>query len=162
MYELFTSSFGFLTIKPKLRVEGHKFIASTSLSFRVLSLFFRNKVVSIDRRTKLVKIESTWFWVFKNTTIIPFQRIKGISYKYDNFWFDWALNFGSSDQVEEFVISLELTKPEGAVKLFSFIGEGRVDTIFPDYDLVDLQGTQESSSKNFVELVMSFTEKQLI
>ncbi|WP_321533039.1 hypothetical protein [uncultured Desulfuromonas sp.] len=151
-----------LTIKPKIKIDGSKLIAKTSPMILALSLYFRNKVVTIDRRKKLVKIDSTWFWVFKNSTIIPFQQIEGITYKYDNFWFDFSLNLGTKDQVEEFTVSLKLTGSDQTIKLFSFVGEGIVNAPINDYEEFDLSGNQESSSKNYVELVMKFTEKKLI
>nr|WP_320049870.1 hypothetical protein [uncultured Desulfuromonas sp.] len=151
-----------VALKPDVEAKDNILVAKSSLLSRLFLLFSKNKNVTINKNKQLITIESTNFWFFKNKIYIPFKRIEGIYYKYDNFLFDLALNFFTNDQIEEFSISLQLNGPRETVKLFSFIGEGEVNAPFYDEELIKISGNQEVSSKEFIDLLMTFTEKKLL
>jgi hypothetical protein len=162
---LFNQTLGLLTMKPKVWTEGEKLIGRCPLSLRLLTLFFYDKTVTVDRRIKLFKIESKILWIFKSHTIIPFKRIKSISYAYDSMSTSYSLLRGSMDEVENYSIYLELTNPEERLKVFNFFGEGAVNTgltgVLCGDDIVDFKGDQEDTSRSYIDLLLQYTGKNL-
>jgi uncharacterized membrane protein len=59
---LWTSTSGFLAIKPKVKVMGDVLYARTSLVIQFLTLFSYAKQVRIDRAKRGIEITKRWFW----------------------------------------------------------------------------------------------------
>lgn len=155
-----------LALKPKIWIEGTRLYAASSIAGRVLSLFSRYRKVIVDRKKKFVYISTKKFWVFESVKVIPFSNIERIDYSYFDIatrWIPYA--YETTDQVECFTVSLCLIQPEEKVKLFSFIGEGAVETgwigVLQGDEIVDFCGDQAPSSRNYVNLLMKFTGKFL-
>jgi len=162
---MFFPIFSFLGIKPKVSINGDRLIACTCLLFKILTFFAYTKCVTVDRRIKLVIIKKTYFWIFKTKQIIHFNNIKRIVYAYCNYTTDYnSLTLQNTDEIDEFTVSLELYSRD-IVKIFSFTGEGAVDTgitgVLLGDDLVDSRGDQEDRSRTYVELLTAFTGKCL-
>lgn len=157
--------FKFLAIKPEVSVEGDKLIACSSLAFKLITLFTYITCVTVDKRINFVTIEKRYVWFFTSKQIIHFNNIKKIAYTYGGYMTDFNSRLQKSDEIDEFTVSLELVRPPSSVKLFSFIGEGAVDTgitgVLLGDDLVDCCGDQEERSLSYVELLMAFTGKRL-
>lgn len=151
-----------VTLRPKVEISNNTLIAKSNFISRVVFLFSRNKIVLVDPRKKLITIESVWFWFLGSKKHIPFKRIEVISYRYDNFWFDFGLNFLTNDQIEEFSVLLKLNHPNETIKILSFVGEGVVNSPIFDPESLNISGDQEISSRNYVELLMEYTGKKLI
>ena len=75
-----------------------------------------------------------------------------------------SVTLQKTDEMDEFIVSLELYSRD-IVKIFSFIGEGAVNTgitgVLLGDDLVDSRGDQEERSRTYVELLTAFTGKRL-
>ncbi len=163
---LFTRSFSFLAVKPKVWVEGNHLMARTSLFLRLLSLFSYSKTVLVDRAGKVVLIFTKKLWLINRTKHIRFDRIMRIDYSFGSFTTSWSFVSGKQDQVEKFTVSLVLQGRREKVKLFSFSGEGSAATgwsgvLFGGDDIVDYAGDQEAASRRYVRLLKQFTGKTM-
>jgi len=163
---LFTQTSSLLSLKPRVWVEGGNLMARTGWLVRFLSLFSYSKLVAVDKSTQYVTITTKRLWGFTSSKVIPFGRIERIDYSFGSMMTDWSLFQGETDRLESFTISLMLDDPHEKVKLFSFMGEGSVSTgwsgvLFGGDDVVDYQGDQEASSRDYAEALKAFTGKTL-
>ena len=73
----------------------------------------------------------------------------------------WMTNYEPTDEVERYRISLVLKDPRARIPLFSFMGEGSVETgwrgvLFGDDDRVDLAGDQAQAFRGYLDLLSEF------
>ncbi len=163
---LLTVSSRFLSTGPRIWLAGDRLMAGSSWLLRLLSLFSYHKVVGVDRSRQVVSIEVTLLWGIHRTKAISFDRIERIDYSFDSVPTDWNIFAGRTDQMERFTVSLCLVRPREEVALVSFSGEGAVETgwsgvLLGKDSIIDLSGTQDESSRTYVDLLKEFTGKTL-
>lgn len=162
-YFVYESSW--LSVEPRVWEEGDALYGRASLLLRVLSLFSYDRRLTVDRRARTVTLESRWLWFFQETRTIGFEQIEQIEYKFASVPTSWSFGVGRTDQLESFSVNLVLEGEPKALRLFSFRGEGAVSTglagVLLGDSVFDGQGTQESSSRRFVDRLSAFTGASL-
>jgi hypothetical protein len=164
---LWSQKLPFLSLKPKVRMEGEALTARSSLLVQLLLLFSYCKRVRVDARRQTVTIEWRFLWLFRRRKEVPFARIERILYEASDMGTSWSLFHGRTDSIERFSVGLSLTDPWEKVHLFSFTGEGSVETgwsgvIWGDDSMVDFRGDQAEASGSFVDLLQKLTGKPLV
>jgi hypothetical protein len=154
-----------LAKNPAVFREGDRAVARTNWWLQLLTLFSYRKQVIIDRRRKQIEIDTRAFWFFRWKTRIPFSRIERLSYGFAAFGTEWGAFWERTDQVESFTVGLVLRAPEETLDLFSFRGEGSVQTgwtgVLLGDSLVDFEGDQADASRSFVRILQEFTGASL-
>ena len=140
-------------------------MARTAMVPQLLSLFSYRKLMCADRADRTLTIWTRFLWFIRRKKIIPFDLIKRIDYAYTSLPTKWSLFFGTTDEMDWFKVSLEL-HGDKQVSLFSFFGEGSVETglggvIFGGDQVFDFAGDQEGVSGDFVDLLKAYTGKTL-
>lgn len=132
-----------LTIKPVITLNQDNILAQSSKIYLFLTSFLCNKNLKIDKTNSTLTLSVRKCWILNCVKKIRFNEINKIKYDYISHWRD-----RHGEKTEEFVVSLILRNNE-EVKLFSFIGN-------------ESSGSQEASSREFVELISAFMDKKLI
>ncbi len=164
---IYTITSRFHALKPKVWLEESRLMARSSLLVQLLSIFSYCKVVCVDRLYRTVTIHTRFFWLVSRTRVIPFNRIKRIDYSFSSIPTSWSIWVGTEDDIEWFSVSLELAETLETVRLFSFLGEGAVETgwtgvLLSDDSIIDFMGDQEVTSRNYIDLLKVFTGKTLV
>lgn len=159
---LYTHTSGLLALKPRVWVDGARLYARSALAVRLLSLFSYDKTVCVNRLARTVTVWRRVLWVLGGAREVGFDRIESIEYAHSSLPTSFSFFYGAQDEVESFAVCLRLAGPRERLKLFSFVGEGAVETgwkgvLFGNDDWVDLEGDQEASSRHFVRLLHRFT-----
>ena len=142
-------------------------MARSSFKSQLLTLFSYCRKVCVDRAEETITIRTRYLWFLCSVRTVPFDRIWRINYSYSSFPTSWSLWVGTTDEVEKYIVSLELTSPRETVKLFSFVGEGAVETgwagvIFGRDRIIDFAGDQDDASRSYIDLLKEFTGKSLV
>jgi hypothetical protein len=137
---LYLGLWGF-TLKPVITTSADLIIASPSKIYLFLTSYLYVRMVTINNKSKIVTVSVKFGWLFNFVRKIHFDEVNKIKYDYITLCKD------ENDQTEEFVVSLMLKNDEEK-KLFSFIGN-------------ESSGSQEDSSRSFVELISKFMDKNL-
>lgn len=161
-----TISSGFLTLKPKISVDGEILRARSSLLVQAAFLFGSSRYVVVDRGRGKIGIRERRFWFARRQRVIPFERVDYIDFDYGSIGTSWGgmmRGFERTDQIERYTVSLVLKDPVEAVPLFCFAGEGACQTgwggvLLGGDSLVDYAGDQADASREFVELLKEFLE----
>ena len=140
------------------------FFARTSRLLQLLSLFSYARRVTVDRGRRLVTVNSRWLWFISREKTIAFERVHYIDYGFSSLGTSWGLTgggFGRTDQVEKYPIQLILRDPDQRLALFSFKGEGAVETgwagvLLGGDSVVDLHGDQEDASRSYTRLLREY------
>jgi hypothetical protein len=162
---LFVYESSWLSIEPRVWVEDDKLRGRASFLLRMLSLFSYDRLLTVDRAARMVTVESRVFWFYRRSHTVKFDQIERIDYKFASLTTSWSYWVGRTDQLESFSVGLIIEGERDPLHIFSFRGEGAVNTgiagIFFGDSLFDGQGTQESSSRRFVEELSRFTGASL-
>ena len=155
---IWTVSSGIFTVKPKVRVEAEAIRARTNLLVQLLTLFSYSKHLRVDRRRRSIEVRNRWLWVLGGTRTIPFSNVDYIIYDMGTIPTSWSLFYGRTDEIERYKIGLMLKNPPKKVRLFTFTGEGAVETglggvLFAKDGWVDYRGDQDEASYDFVRLL---------
>jgi hypothetical protein len=155
-----------LSLSPSVEVdELDRLVARSPLLVGVLTLFSFARTVTIDRKRRVVQLETRYLWLARSKRVVRFDEISHLSYRYHSLPTSFGF-LGVKDRVESFAVGLVL-QDESNVHVFDFSGEGHGDPtgimgVLLDGDsLVDFAGTQEAQSLSFVELLMKVTGKGL-
>ena len=162
---VFTHSFSFLAIKPKVWIEGDCLYARASFAGRFVSLGAYDRCVIADRRERVVSIHTKGLWSWRPVEKIPFDRVDEI----DRSFKRWTTNRGpfcpprrrANDQLEFLQVSLFLRNPQEHVNLFWFWGEGSVangatGVLLANDDVFDFAGDQRAASEGYAKLLAAF------
>ena len=155
-----TISVSCLSIKPRIDVSEDYLHARTPFLVEALSLFSYRREVRVDRLKRIVKIQTVKFWIFDRVREIPFENVDYIDTGFDSMGTEWGV-MGKTDQVERYRVSLALKEPKEGVPLFSFIGEGSVETgwagvLLGGDGVFDLAGDQDQTFRNSLGLLKHF------
>ena len=159
---LFTLTSGLLSIKPKVWEENGTLCARTSLLVQILSLGSYAKHVRIDPKTRTIQINTRRLWSWPSQRRIPFDNVAWINYNIGSFGTGWSFwtndGFGRTDEVERYRVGLALKNPPKNIRLFSFVGEGSVETgwtgvLWGDDSAVDVRGNQDQAAGDFVSIL---------
>ncbi|MGE0385527.1 MAG: hypothetical protein AB7Q97_12410, partial [Gammaproteobacteria bacterium] len=79
----------------------------------------------------------------------------------------WSMFVGTTDEWEWFSVWLTLDKPHERVALFSFAGDGAVQTgwqgtLLGGDDFIDTRGDQELQARGFVDALIALTGATLV
>lgn len=159
---LWTSTSGFLAIKPKVKVMGDVLYARTSMVIQFLTLFSYAKQVRFNWNKRSIEITKRRFWALTSHQYYSFDDVKYIIYDYGSFGTSWGFGFRRTDEMEWYKLGLML-KSGKQVKLFTFFGEGSVETgwlgmILDDDSALDMRGDQDEASYNYLELLEEFLQ----
>ena len=166
---LYTVSVSVLGFKPKVWVEQGALHARTSLMVQLLTLFSCCRRVTIDRNRRVIEIATRWLWAISARRAIPLERAHFLEYDFRSVGTSWGgmmTGFERTDQVERYRVILVLKDPSERVRLFSFYGEGAVQTgwygvVFGEDSLIDVSGDQGEASLSFVDLLQHMLEVPL-
>lgn len=152
---------GLLAVKPRVTAAGDLLHVHTPLLLQVLSLGSYDKHVCIDRSRKIVTISRRLLWVFFRRREIPYSRIVDICTDHGALPTGWNFWVGATDEIEKYVVYLELQEPREEVTIYSVIGEGAIETrwtgtIFGDDSVVDFHGDQKDAFQAFLDLVREY------
>jgi hypothetical protein len=149
----------FLTFRPRIRERDDKLVASTSYRVWLLTLGLSNREVVIDPDRKEAILRRRRFWFWRRRRVIPFDRIKSVTYRYADssvrpFWGTAGSTF------DIYTVGLRL-HDFSDVHLFSFFGEGEFEnrSIWPDWfywqeAIFGVSGTQARESRAYAEVLM--------
>ena len=151
----FQVKFWSYVMQPKVRLEENQLVACTSFFVQLICLFSYCKVVCADKSRQTLTIKTRFLWLFSKIRTIPLSRIREIDYSYRYFPLQWDFWRGVSERFERFIVSVELVSPPENVKLFSFSGYENEGLIFY------FKGSQDSTSKSYIDLLKDFTGKSL-
>ncbi len=155
-----TRSFRLLSIGPRIRKEGGRLVATSSLRLLCLGAFCREVVVEPHKGWLMINDQAWWF--LRKSRLIPFDKILNITYGFEDVTpGGWLVSV--RDTKELFRVGLRL-QDGGEFDLFRFFGDGPFvnEGIWPnwmyweDY-LSDLTGSQENESPYLVELLCQMT-----
>jgi hypothetical protein len=163
---LFYRRSSFLSLSPEVRVdELDRLVARSALLVQLLTLFSFARTVTVDRKRRVVELETRFLWLARTRRAIRFDEISHLSYGYGSLATSFGF-LGVHDRMERFSVGLVL-HDDTTVHVFDFSGEGHGDPtgvlgVLLDGDsLLDFAGTQEAQSLSFVELLMKVTGKGL-
>lgn len=158
---LFVYESSWLSVEPRVWVEGDTLRGRASLLLRLLSLFSYDRCLTVDRVARTVTVDSRWLWFSQQTHTVRFEEIARIEYKFASIGTSWSFGVGRTNQLESFSVNLVLQGEPEPLRLFSFRGDGAVSTglvgVLLGDSIFDGQGTQESSSRRFVDILSQFT-----
>lgn len=118
--------------------------ARSSKVYLFITLSLCIKKLEIDLKNTTLTLSVRKCWILNSVKTVKFSDISKIKYDYLSYWNMRGRNFSNK---EEFIVSLILRNDE-EIKLFSFVGNDRL-------------GSQEASSREFVELISAFMGKEL-
>lgn len=158
---LYTVTSSLLGIKPKVWVEGEQLHARTALPLQAFSLFSYARHMCVDRRIRLLKIQTRWLWGIRSQRIIHFRQVSHIDLDYGSFATARNWRFDRTDEVEKFTVSVVLKNTNEKLTLCSFMGDASIHTgwggvLFGGDTVVDWQGDQEDAFQRFVSLLPEF------
>ena len=155
-----TWELSFLSLKPRVWVEGDCLYARTSFLRKLITLFSYSREVKVDRSRRLITLRVRSFWFFTREKFIPFDRVAYIDTDFRSMptSFGWL---GATDRWETYVVTLVLRDPQERIPLMSFSGEGSVETgwrgvIFGGDSIIDLAGDQRKAFHRFISLLRDF------
>lgn len=70
-----------LRVAPTIEVESDRVRGCTPWAAQLLVLFAYCRSVTIDRRSRQVRVITRWFWFWKSGRYIPFERVCRIIYR---------------------------------------------------------------------------------
>ena len=153
-----------LAMGPRFKVKEGQLRSRSNLVFCLLTLGLYFKRVVIDTEREVIVIRRRVLWFIKFVREVRFSEIKRIDYSYEETVTSWNSLGWTTDAVDKFKVSLVL-HDESWVKLWTFVGEGSGQTgllgVWMGDEEVDFEGSQESDSLYFVELMQYFTGKPL-
>lgn len=150
----------FLANGPIVEVEPSVIRARTSRLMTVLTLGAWRDAVTVDSRTKTVRIVRTKLWAFQNVHLIPFDGISEVAYSMIDGSVGSVLS-GERGGPVTFDVALTLHSGE-EVPLMRFSGDGEyvADVSFAHEaigdrmrEAGDLRGDQQEKSLGFVDLL---------
>lgn len=151
---------GLLTLAPRIWQRSGRLHVRTHWLLQVFALGSYMRTVVIDRKRQRVEVGVRRLWAWTRHQLIPFARIDHIAYRYGSQATDMDVFADAHDRIEKFVIELVLDDGE-RVRVASFRGEGSEMTglggVLLGDSPVDYSGTQEESSRSFVEHLMEYT-----
>jgi hypothetical protein len=157
-----------LTLAPRIDERPGVLRARTPLLISLVTAGAVFRQVIVDRQSAYVVIERRLFWFFSRKRVIPFRMIRRIAYDYERTATSLRQGFDgptAGDTIERFDVTLVICTrtdvPESHMHLYEeqvplvrFHGEGQS----PGLSLaLDLQGQQESLSREFVERLRALT-----
>ena len=131
----------------------------------LLSLGLVNRRVVVDPEDRVIRVFDHVLWVFPRTRRYRFDQIRAISYGYSD-----VVAFGGFNLVRDsydlFTVGLKLHDESDPYRhLFRFWGDGTFVNDGPTPNwwywqeyLWDAEGTQESESRHFVDLLFRMTK----
>lgn len=161
---IYEPEFKTLSFGPSYSVTGSYFIAKTCFSKKLLSFFSYERRLLMDKQSKMIRLSVKKWWFNHEVIELPFSRVRGILYNFKDHGTSWSVTpfwMGRTDSVEFFSISLVLKDPRSTLALFSFAGEGSASTglrgvILGGDDIVDIRGSQENDSLEFLKNISKF------
>lgn len=148
---------------PRVRKVGDQIIARSPVSLGLLTLGACYRRMTLDLRSKYVRVADRRAWFFRWSRVFTFDQIQGVEYGYWNINEPGLLAPSSTQDYDNFVVALRLVT-EQSVTLFSFRGGGSWSNngILPDWCYwednlaADLSaGGQEGASRLFAEVLSS-------
>lgn len=155
-----------IPLAPRIRKVEEKLVASTGWLSLIptAGLWIRTLVVEPERKRILIKNRYLWFFLQKR--VIRFHEVTAVTYKYEDVSPDQWLG-GAYLSLDQFSVGLRLVKDED-IGLFSFSGGGAyvydvwpVWALWPSWE-IQLPGSQESTSRLFVELLSWMLDVEVI
>lgn len=153
-----TLALGLLSLCPRVRKEAGTLVLSTGFKTSLLTLGLARRRVVVDPAARTVTIESRYGWVVERERVVPFDRVRAVSYGYDDLSPDGPFSL-AHDAVDVYRVGLRLWDDED-VPLFRFVGEGSwvndsdwPDWLYWDEKYGDLAGTQDRDALAVVELL---------
>ncbi len=158
-----TVSVGFLSSKPSVKIKGDVVYARTGFLSQLFSLFSYCKTVKIDKRIQKIEITKRIFWIFTTPKELHFDDVSYLDVEYRNYPTGWGFTdegFGRTDEIEKLTVWL-IPRDGKGIKLFSFWGEGAVETgmigvLFGGDSVVDFRGNQFESAHSFAQMLAQF------
>jgi len=155
-----TSYSRLLSMAPKVIVTDSEVSIRDNLLGRILRCFFSSRNVLVASPAKQVTIKERRWWLFTTTYVLDFSEIDYLDYDAAEYTTSIGFNFRSfqsQDSLERFTVAL-VTKDEGYYELCNYVGEGSVENgwygvIMGGDNMLDLAGTQQQDSRNFVNLL---------
>ena len=156
----FTATSSFLSLKPKIRVDGDRLFTRTCVLVQLLSLLGYYRSLEVDQRTHTIEIYTRRFWLFSDTRTIQFSEVSHLDYDFSSLMTSWSILGDTHDQLESFHVALVLHQKGEKVELFSFMGEGSQETgligVMLGDSVLDFQGSQQKESLKFATLLADF------
>lgn len=146
---------------PSIKVSADKIVATTSLWFQVVNLGTFRRQVTIDSRTRTIRIQGRFFWVFTGARTVAFNEVSGVLYTHHESGGGSSYFTGESEGADNYHVGLRLRTME-EVPLFTFSGESEYVSHTTDVlDLpkvlietaLDAAGTQHEESLEFIDLL---------
>jgi len=117
-----------LLIEPELQESENRWIGTTPLFVRVLWLFSYRRSVTVDRRSRQVRIDTRRFWLAESTRIVPLARIERLVCEAQalptgfSLWrFFITAGSGLSTDLAMYYVALRLRDDAEEVPLFTLI-----------------------------------------
>lgn len=158
----FTTSL--LSVGPKIYKDRDRLVARSSIIGLCLNLGLRYCKVIVDPHQKVISIRRRLAWLIPKKRTVPFKWIKSVTYGYaDENPDQYTALWGGWQTFDFFRVGLRLyprneRSEDEDLHLFSFFGEGTIahhgylpDWLFWPAHAINIGGTQESTSKLFVE-----------
>ena len=121
--------------RPVVRREGSLLIIESGWRTALLTAGGRKRRVSVDPKSRIIRIQDRRFWAFTSRKVIAFDRIHEIIYSYnDMMGNDWV----SHDSEDLYKVGLWLTDDRELI-LFRFYGQGEFvnNSLWPDWMMWD-------------------------
>ncbi len=148
-----------LSLSPRIRRDGDSLVVTTGLVSMALTLGTWRRRLEIKPLERSLCLEDAicYFWHKRRT--LRFDQVQAVTYGYVDEaaaanWLSWG-----HDTVDNFRVGLRL-KDDQEIHFFAFYGAGAFqhDGVFPDWwfwdeYLFDAVGTQETTSRRFVDLL---------
>lgn len=147
-----------LAISPRITKQSGCVVATTGWLPRILTLGTLYRRVSVCPGQSVVRIHSRYAWWIHRQTKYLFNEIESITYGYSDEAPDALFAF-AHDSIDVFSVGLRLID-DSEITLFHFSGAGAFtnngpfpDWMYWDEYALDLEGSQESDSRAFVEVL---------
>lgn len=162
LYQFEVSAF---TLGPRVRDSDAHLVARSNLIFEALTLFSWRRRLEVDATKRLLTVTTTTFWRQNRPREIPFHEIGRIWRTAKRFGTSHTITGETTDQVERFLVALELKSAE-KIPLFTFSGEGTRKTglggVILGDSIVDAHGAQDRRSVAFARRLAELTGAELL
>ena len=146
-----------LAVSPRVWRDGPVLHARTRGRHRLLTAFAYDRHLIVDPTLRQITLTVRRYWVSVSSETHDFDDVAALEYRYARMPTEIGMTLQGgqwTDSVNWYVVTLVLRTARDPVTLFRFAGEGSEGTgwsgtILGD-DLVDLEGTQEVESREFV------------
>ena len=153
--------FSFLSTRPSVKVTAQLVTSKSPWLTHVLTLGFYSRTVVIDSRTKTVRIRIRFLWAFWRRHTIAFNDVAYVTYGMRETGETTSYMTGEREGSETFHVGVTL-RNRMHYTLATFSGEGEYSSehafiwewpIDKIKEMIDVTGTQQEESMNFVDLV---------